>query len=70
MLCGLLCFFGASSPLILSHIARYAPSSERKIRIQINHKLLLSDFEHLLIYKNRFKINHKMSLLILSTYNS
>ncbi len=39
----------ASFPLILSHIARYAPSSERKICIQINHKILSSNFDHLLI---------------------
>ena len=44
----LLCLFGAYFPLILSHIARYAPSSESKICIQIDHKILLSNFEHLL----------------------
>ena len=47
--------FGASFPLILSHIARYAPSSDRKICIQINHKILLSNFVHLL---NKPKKSH------------
>ena len=42
------CLFGASFPSHLSHVARYAPSVRREICIQIEPKIHITNFIHLL----------------------
>ncbi len=60
-------FSGASVSLVLSHIARYAPSSEENSCIPITHFQCKNNFEHLLNFAHNIWVCGKIISYICTT---